>query len=90
MINLNLNTKEINWQISFRSSSNSPTTTKVQGFVTQPNSGNVIKEFSGGATDSLRPSKRELNWWIQNLNLYRALIIPPAQINISLDASNKG
>ena len=40
------------------SSSNSSSTTVIQGSATQSNSGNVIKEFSGGESDSLRPNKK--------------------------------
>ena len=47
-INLNQNTNQIKWQTSFQSNSNSSSTNSIQGFATQPNSGNVIKEFSGG------------------------------------------
>ena len=50
-INLNQNTKQINRQASFHSSSNSSSTTAIQDFKAQPNSGNVINEFSGGEAD---------------------------------------
>ena len=50
-INLNQNTKQINRQASFHSSSNSSSTTAIQDFEAQPNSGNVINEFSGGEAD---------------------------------------
>ena len=43
-INLNQNTNQIKRQTSFQSNS----TNSIQGFATQPNPGNVIKEFSGG------------------------------------------
>ena len=90
--NLNQNAKQINRQTSFHSSSNPSSITAIQDLATQPNSVNIIIEFSGGENDSLRPRERELNWWIQNLNLYNGIsvITPQAQIIISLDALNKG
>lgn len=90
--NLNQNAKQINRQTSFHSSSNPSSTTAIQDLATQPNSVNIIIEFSGGENDSLRLRERELNWWIQNLNLYngKSVIIPQAQIIISLDALSKG
>ena len=39
-------------------SSNSSSTTVIQGFATQPNSMNLVKEFSGGETNSLSRSKK--------------------------------
>ena len=50
--NLNQNAKQINRQTSFHSSSNPSSTTAIQDLATQPNSVNVIIEFSGGENDS--------------------------------------
>ena len=47
-IDLNQSTKQIKRQTSFKSNSNSSSNAAIQGFATQPNSGNVIKKFSGG------------------------------------------
>ena len=89
-INHNQNTQLINRQTSFHSSSNSSSFTVIRGFTKQPSSGNVIKEFSRGENVSLRPTKKELNWWIQNINLYnrKSLITPPGQIITSSDGSS--
>ena len=57
-INLNQSTKPINRQTSFHSSSNSSSTTTIQGFATQPDSWNVIKEFYGVKSGFLRTSKK--------------------------------
>ena len=47
-----------------------PNTTVIQGFATQPNSMTLVKEFSGGETNSLRPSKKGtklLDWKIKSI-----------------------
>lgn len=69
-------------------SSNSSSTTVIQGFA---NSVNLVKEFSGGETNSLRPSKKGtkvLDSKIKSIQ-GRSLITPRFQIVISSYSSSK-
>ena len=55
---LNQKFKQIDWQTSLHSNSNSSSTSPIQGFATQSNKGDVIKEFLGGQSISHRAGKK--------------------------------
>lgn len=82
---------EINWQTSFFSSNKSFSTTSVSEFGTSTNSGNAFAGLPGGENHSFRT--RKVGTELMDIQLKfcngKCLIISPAQLIISSDASSQ-